>query len=199
MKFLLMKCKKWLIAGAKVLHNRCIQMGKKFNCDIVSKSTFSEKGGTKICQQIESSEVKSIVKNEKLVMLQMEKEQTMKQEEVYGIYEDLLQSNVIVEAFQKRGDCVQFRIKKDEQNKVQELLDKKYSTYEISQRSLVKLSIVGYGITQDNQVLMQVMDLLGKFNIGILDINLTQAKIEVLVDEIANDVITRLHEILIKS
>lgn len=31
-------------SGAKVLHNRCIQMGKKFNCNIVAKSTFTEKG-----------------------------------------------------------------------------------------------------------------------------------------------------------
>lgn len=31
-------------SGAKVLHNRCIQMGKKFNCNIVAKSTFTDKG-----------------------------------------------------------------------------------------------------------------------------------------------------------
>ena len=46
-------------------------MGKKFNCDIVAKSTFSNEGGTKICKQIESSEIKSIVKNEKLVTIRM--------------------------------------------------------------------------------------------------------------------------------
>ena len=30
-------------AGAKVLHNRCIQIGKKFGNDIIAKSTFSDK------------------------------------------------------------------------------------------------------------------------------------------------------------
>lgn len=199
MKFLLMKCKKWLIAGAKVLHNRCIQIGKKFDCNIVTKSTFSEEGGTKICQQIESSEVKSIVKNEKLVAIEMEKEESITKEESYDIYEKLLQNNIIVESFQKEEKHIQFRIKKSEQNKVQELLDNQYPKYQIRQKSLVKLSIVGYGITQDNTTLNEVIKLLKKYEIEILDINLTQAKIEILVKEIEDDIIAELHQKLMSS
>lgn len=194
-----MKCKKWLIAGAKVLHNRCIQIGKKFDCNIVTKSTFSEEGGTKICQQIESSEVKSIVKNEKLVAIEMEKEESITKEESYDIYEKLLQNNIIVESFQKEEKHIQFRIKKSEQNKVQELLDNQYPKYQIRQKSLVKLSIVGYGITQDNTTLNEVIKLLKKYEIEILDINLTQAKIEILVKEIEDDIIAELHQKLMSS
>ena len=174
-------------------------MGKKFDCDIVSKSTFSEHGGTKICQQIETSEVKSIVKNEKLVTIKMEKNEPIKKEDMYLIYKSLLQNNVIVEAFYKRECGVQFRIKQEEQNKVQELLENNYSNYKIIQEDFVKLSIVGYGITQDCQVLNQVMAMLKCYEIDILDINLTQAKIEVLVDGINNDVIAKLHEKLINN
>lgn len=181
-----------------MLHNRCIQIGKKFNCDIVAKSTFSNKGGTKICQQIETSEVKSIVKNEKLVIIQMEKNEQIKEEEFYDIYQNLLQNNIIVESFQKEEKHLQFRIKKAEQNKVQELLENKYSEYQIRQRSFVKLSIVGYGIVQDNQVLNQVMEILKKYKIEIMDICLTQAKIEILVEEIDNDIVEQLHKKLIK-
>lgn len=173
-------------------------MGKKFNCDIVAKSTFSNKGGTKICQQIESSEVKSIVKNEKLVTIKMKKEEKIEQEEIYDIYQNLLQNNIIVESFQK-GECyIQFRIEKAEQNKVQELLEK-YSVYQITQNNLVKLSIVGYGIIQDDEVLSQVLETLKKYEINIIDINLTQAKIEILVKEIENDIIAELHRKLIKN
>ncbi len=136
-------------AGAKVLHNRCIQIGKKFNCDIIAKSTFSEEGGTKICQQIETAEVKSIVKNEKLEVIQMEKKENIQETQTYDIYQNLLQNNIIVETFQKEEKQIQFRIKKEQQNKVQELLESKYPDYEIKQKELVKLSIVGYGIIQD--------------------------------------------------
>ena len=40
-------------AGAKVLHNRCVQIGKKFDCNIVAKSTFTDDNGTTICKNIE--------------------------------------------------------------------------------------------------------------------------------------------------
>lgn len=186
-------------AGAKVLHNRCIQMGKKFDCDIVAKSTFSNKGGTKICQQIETSEVKSIVKNEKLMTIEMEKEELISKEEFYDIYENLLQNNIIVESFQREECHLQFRILKTEQNKVQELLENKYPTYQIKQKNLVKLTIVGYGIIQDNQVLNQVMEILKRKQIEIMDVSLTQAKIEILVKKIEDDVIAELHQKLIKD
>lgn len=186
-------------AGAKVLHNRCIQMGKKFNCNIVSKSTFSDTGGTRICQRIETSEIKSIVKNEKLVVVEMRKRQPIKQEEVYDVYESLLQNNIIVEAFQKEETQLQFRMNKVQQNKVQELLEKRYSVYDIKQKDVVKLSIIGYGIIQDSQVLNKVMEILRKYQIEILNINLTQAKIEILVKEIENEAIEKLHGKLIKN
>lgn len=194
-----MKCKKLRIAGAKVLHNRCIQMGKKFDCDIVSKSTFSNQGGTKICQEIETSQVKSIVKNEKLVTIEMAKEQCMMEQEFYDIYQDLLHNNIIVETFRKEEQGLQFRIKKEQQNKVQELLESQYSNFSVKQNDFEKLSIVGYGITQDDRVLSQVMSVLKKHKIEIMDINLTQAKIEILVREIEDDVIVELHQKLIKD
>ena len=41
-------------AGAKVLHNRCIQLGEKFNLNIIAKSTFTDKGGTIVRKKIEN-------------------------------------------------------------------------------------------------------------------------------------------------
>lgn len=174
-------------------------MGKKFNCDIISKSTFSNKSGTKICQQIETSEVKSIVKNEKLVTVEMKREQLIKKKDFYDIYQSLLQNNVIVEAFQKEDYELHFRIKKEEQNKVQELLESKYKTYQIRQKDFVKLSVIGYGITQDNQVLSEIMKILRTNEIDVLKVNLTQAKIEILVREIENNIVAQLHQKLING
>lgn len=167
-------------------------MGKKFNCDIIAKSTFSNKGGTNICEKIENSEVKSIVKNENLVTIEIGTK------EFYEIYQLLLQNNIIVEAFEKKEETLQFRIKKQERNKVAELLEKKYPTCQIIQKELVKLSIVGYGIIQDNQVLKQIIEILNKHHIEILEINLTQAKIEILVKQIEDHVIVQLHQKLIQ-
>lgn len=50
--------------GAKVLHNRCVEIGEKFNIPIVTKSTFNNKEGSVISKRIEENKVKSVVKKE---------------------------------------------------------------------------------------------------------------------------------------
>ncbi len=187
-------------AGAKVLHNRCIQIGKKFDCDIIAKSTFAETGETKVCQAIESAEVKSIVKNEKLIEIEMVKDTEISNLEFLNIYQTLLTQNVILENCKKEDiNTISFRILKVEQNKVHKILENEYSEYNTKQRNIVKLTIVGYGITQDNTVLNQVVGILKKYNLKIEDINLTQAKIEILVNsDVENSILEELHKKLIK-
>ena len=50
--------------GAKVLHNRCIEIGDKFNIPIITESTFNNEKGSIISDKIEENSVKSIVKKE---------------------------------------------------------------------------------------------------------------------------------------
>ena len=51
--------------GAKVLHNRCIEIGEKYNIPIITKSTFNNNYGTVISnQKIEANEIKSIIKKD---------------------------------------------------------------------------------------------------------------------------------------
>lgn len=187
-------------AGAKVLHNRCIQIGKKFNCDIIAKSTFADTGETKVCKAIESAEVKSIVKNEKLIEITMKKENKITKQEFLEIYQSLLSQNIILEDCKMSEDVsgIVFRVSEIEQNKVHKILESNYSEYDTRQKETVKVTIVGYGITQDNSVLNQVVSILKTHDSEIKDINLTQSKIEILVNEIENNVIEELHKKLIK-
>ena len=50
--------------GAKVLHNRCVEIAEKFKIPIITKSTFNNKSGTVISDIIEENTIKSIVKKE---------------------------------------------------------------------------------------------------------------------------------------
>ena len=50
--------------GAKVLHNRCVEIGEKFKIPIITKSSFNEEKGTVISSKIEENTVKSIIKKE---------------------------------------------------------------------------------------------------------------------------------------
>ena len=51
--------------GAKVLHNRCIEIGEKYKIPIITKSTFNNHYGTVISdEKIEKDEIKSIIKKD---------------------------------------------------------------------------------------------------------------------------------------
>ena len=185
-------------AGAKVLHNRCIRIGEKFDCNIFASSTFSDKDGTKICKKIENSEVKSLVKNDKLVLVKMKKIKNIEDNEVFNIYLELLKNNIITESYKCKEE-IEFRIQKCEQNKVEELLESKYKDYEIYQSDIVKFTVAGYGIAQDNTILNKVINILAKYRLKMYDINLTQAKIEILINDMPNEVLRSLHDVLIDN
>ncbi len=50
--------------GAKVLHDRSIKIGEKFNVPITTKSTFTEEEGTQLSKKIEENTVKNVVKKD---------------------------------------------------------------------------------------------------------------------------------------
>ena len=186
-------------AGAKVLHNRCIQIGKKFGNDIIAKSTFTDEGGTRVCKGIETRDVKSIVKNDSLITVIMNQKKGVTGAEGYQIYSALLEQNIIVEWFEKDSDSFKFRIKKAELNKVQELLDSKFPEYEIVLEDFIKLSIIGYAITQDNVILNKTMEILKEYNVEVIKVSLTQSKIEIVLDDINGETMDALHKELIRK
>ena len=186
-------------AGAKVLHNRCIQIGKKVGNDIIAKSTFTDDGGTRVCKGIETREVKSIVKNDGLITVIMNNKKGVTSEQGYTVYRNLLKQNIIVEWFERDSDSFKFRIKKAELNKVQELLDSKFPEYEIVLEDFIKLSIIGYGIIQDNVILDKTMDLLKEYNVEVIKVSLTQSKIEIVVNDISSETVDLLHKKLIRK
>ena len=177
-------------SGAKVLHNRCIKIGKKFNCDIIAASTFDEDEGTTITKEIEDNSIKGIIKNEDIFKYEIETKET------YKIYEELLNNNIISEKFNSE-DNIEFYIQAKDKEKLEELLNKlnlKYKT-----KNIIKLSIIGYGVNEDNETLSVVIDILKNNNIEIKNITLTQSKIEIITDKLEDEVIKILHSKLIEK
>ena len=50
--------------GAKVLHNRSVEVGEKFNIPIITRSTFNKEAGSVVSNVIEENTIKSIVKRD---------------------------------------------------------------------------------------------------------------------------------------
>ena len=79
------------------------------------------------------------------------------------------------------------------------MVEKYYSDYTMKQKELNKLTVVGYGIIQDNKILSKIIKILKIEQIEIFDINLSQNKIEIILNKIDNKTLTNLHKELIKG
>ena len=113
--------------GAKVLHDRCVEIGEKFDVPIITESTFNDKKGTEITHNLESSGVKSIVKKE-----------------------------------------------------------------------ISKISVIGYGISSNDDILQKVLEIANENKLEIFNIEITRTKISVIFKEIVDDnILKQIHDVLI--
>jgi len=183
-------------SGAKVLHNRSIQIGERFNCSIIAKSTFEDGEGSKVCKKIETNEIKSIVNNTNVVNIEVQMPNVVDKIEVY---KNLIQNNIFVNNY-KSINCnnsskVQFCANKADVDKIQKMIENR--GYKIVITEISKLSIIGYGVIQDKQTLENVLKILDN-KAEILDINLTQSKIEIVAKNIDDSILNELHKKLIE-
>ena len=184
-------------SGAKVLHNRSIQIGERFDCSIIARSTFQDGEGSKVCKKIETNEIKSIVNNKNIVNIDVKIPKVVDNIEIFKY---LLENNILVNNYKNINDegisKVQFCANKADVNRIQKLLEDR--GYGVNINEISKLSIIGYGVIQDNKTLENVLAILNN-KVEIFDINLTQSKIEVVAKNIDDDIVNELHKNLIET
>lgn len=176
--------------GAKVLHNRCIEVAKKYNIPIVAKSTFSNDKGTNVNNKIESQKVKSLVKNDELISVCIKN----KNVEILNIYNLLINNEIIPVEFINNGIELSILVKANDYTKLEFIL----SDYELSTKKITRISIVGYGIANDSTILKDVMSCLESVGDCIQKIDINNGKIRITFDKvISNEVLELLHSKLI--
>ena len=187
--------------GAKVLHNRCVEIGEKFNIPIITKSTFNNKSGSVIDNKIEEGVAKSIVKNDDLILVNL-KYENYSTKLFYQFYDLLTTQNVLPIQLNNNSISsfdVDFIIKAGVFNKLQKLMEKDLNMFNMSFKNISRLAIIGYGITNDNIVLNKVLNIIKMFNCDIYNIDITNAKIAVTFKEkVPNSLIELLHNELFK-
>lgn len=208
--------------GAKVLHNRCVEIGEKFNIPIITKSTFNNKSGSVINGKIEENVVKSIVKNDDILMVNIYNTNIIEHQKSYDInkcfldiQKSLISSDILpIESIQNNcsgGDiyynksinlsqdncsCVYtFLIKSADINKLHVLLNSKLKDFNSSITPITRISIVGYGITADNVIIDKILNITEQFEVNVCCINITNTKIIFTFDKIVtNELLKKLHE-----
>lgn len=186
--------------GAKVLHNRCVEVGEKFGVQIIAKSTFSDGEGTIINDKIEGSFVKSIVKNDKLQYVHIT-EKGYSLDKFNTIYNSFIENelgvkNLINES--KENLDISFTIPKVKFSKFATLLENEFPEIEATYQDISKISIVGNGIMSNNTILNKTMNIIEENRLEIIGMETSEAKIAIMFKKIIPDeVLEKLHNELI--
>jgi len=188
--------------GARVLHNRCVEIGEKFKIPIITKSTFNNKSGSVINDKIEDNVVKSVVKNDDLILVNL-KYGTYSVKLFNQVYNCLVEQNILPIQFVNNSVSsfnVEFLIKAASFNKFQKLLETDLNMFDSSFKNVSKIAIIGYGITSDSVILGKVLKIVNSFNVDVFNIDITNAKIIITFKEtVENSVLELLHNELFEE
>ena len=188
--------------GAKVLHNRCVEVGERFNIPIIAKSTFKEGDGTTINNtKVEGVVVKNIVKNDKIIYVHG-KAKNYTYNLFNNIYKAFVENEIGVKNLVNSSDVdldISFTIPKDKFNKFANLLETELTYLNCSYTNISRISVIGNGIMSNNSILKKVMNVVENEKIDILSMEINESKIAIMFKEIvSNELLKKLHEALIK-
>lgn len=182
--------------GAKVLHNRCVEIGKKFNIPIIAKSTFTEDNGTIINNKIESQKIKSLVKNDELLSVQI----IGKKIDFIKIYDLFVKNEIMPIEFINNANEIKALFKLSQLNKINFIIKEELNNFDVLMHNISRISIIGYGIANDNNILKQIIAILDKERLDIKKIDINNGKIRITFKTtVPNMILETLHSELIKT
>lgn len=197
--------------GAKVLHNRCVEIGKKYDIPICVKSTFEyDCKGTLVAKQeaMETLCISGVAKEDNIVRITLIGKHN-KIGRLYRVF-DLLAKNdinvdIIVQAFGEHlQKDISFTINEKDLESTSKLLNEFADDLDIQEvkscKGLSKVSIVGIGITNNPGVAATLFELLYENNINMHMISTSEIKISILVNEnVADTTLNQIHKRFIEN
>ena len=191
--------------GAKVLHNRCVEIGKKYGVPIYVKSTFEKNSiGTLVSNNnLENLVISGVAKDSyisKITILGLENKIGKTFELFKTLSDNLINVDIIVQSFGEHiTKDIAFTVKMTELEKTLKILEENKENIGfkeiIHSENLSKVSIVGVGIANKPGVAVDMFEALYKNNINMHMISTSEIKISVLVDiDRADDAVKALHD-----
>lgn len=192
-------------AGAKVLHNRSVEMAKKYSVPMVVRSSLNESEGTI---------VKEVVKMEKMLITGVAADKNTARISVIGvedrpgiafkIFNKLAKNNInvdiILQSVGRDGTKdISFTVSQDDLKDVLTILEENKEPLTIKNithnEGVAKVSIVGAGMMTNPGVASKLFEALFNYGININMISTSEIRITVLVEESEIDKAVRaIHE-----
>lgn len=179
--------------GAKVLHNRSVEMAKKYGVELVVRSSLNTQEGTV---------VKEAAKMEKMLITGVAADKNTARISVIGLedrpgvafklFHTLARNNINVDIILQsvgRGGTkdISFTVSQDDLPDALKLLEEKKESLTIQEithnHKVAKISVVGAGMMSNPGVAAKMFEALFNSNININMISTSEIRITVLVDE----------------
>ncbi len=180
--------------GAKVLHNRSVEMAKRYNVNLEVLSSFTGNPGTivkEVVKPMENSHVSGVAKDKNIARLALV---GLKNEPgvAFKVFSLLAKNNVNVDVILQsigRGDekDISFTVARSDTELCKQLLDERKGSLGFEDISIndhiAKVSIVGAGMIGNPGVAAAMFEALYAAGININMISTSEIKVSVLVDE----------------
>lgn len=188
--------------GAKVLHNRCVEIAEKFEIPIITKSTFNNKPGTTVNNKIEETSVKSIVKNDDIIFIHA-KQDRYSIELFNKICNKLIKNDVFISNITNNSTYnldITFTIKATMFNKLEKIFKEEFKEIEYTYNNISKISIIGHGIMSDNKIIEKTMTVINLNKLEILNMTFNESKISIMFkDKLPITILEQMHNELIEN
>ena len=192
--------------GAQVLHNRSVEMAKKYRVNLEVLSSFSGKPGTKVkevAKQMEKTQISGVAKDKNVARLALVGVDD-KPGIAYQVFSLLGKENINVDIIlqsygrDERQD-ISFTVKRSDADQALAILSEHQASLGFDHidvnKEVVKVSIVGAGMLENAGVAAKMFGALYDADINIHMISTSEIKVSVLLDESdANAAVQAIHD-----
>ena len=180
--------------GAQVLHNRSVEMAKRYNVNLEVLSSFSGKPGTKVKEVVKTMEkthVSGVAKDKnvaRIALVELEDQPGI----AFKIFSLLAKKNINVDIIlqsigRDSSKDISFTVARSDAQAARELMEENrdiigFKSVEVNEQ-VAKVSIVGAGMANNAGVACKMFEALFSAGININMISTSEIKVSVLVDE----------------
>lgn len=180
--------------GAQVLHNRSVEMAKRYNVNMEVLSSLSGKPGTKVkevVKNMEKSHVSGVAKDKdvaRLAVVGLKDEPGI----AFKIFSLLAKGKINVDIIlqsigRDESKDISFTVARGDMERAQQLLEEQrdslgFTSIEVNDQ-VAKVSVVGAGMVNNSGVAAKMFEAMFSAGINIGMISTSEIKISVLVDE----------------
>ena len=194
--------------GAQVLHNRSVELAKKYQVNLEVLSSFEKKPGTKVkevAKQMEKTQISGVAKDKNVARLALVGVED-KPGIAYKVFSLLGQQNINVDIIlqsigRNETQDISFTVRRSDVDQAVALLEEHKASLAFDHidvdKSVVKVSIVGAGMVDNAGVAAKMFGALYDADINIHMISTSEIKISCIIDrEDADKAVSSIHDML---